>query len=131
MVHDCAMAILRDGDAVLMCHRHPDREWMPDVWDFPGGHVETLETPQHALARELAEELGAIIEAPSRPPDEVLEFAEESVRLSIWFIDYSGPIENRCPDEHDGLRWVSLDDATKLELADARYAALIDRALHP
>jgi 8-oxo-dGTP pyrophosphatase MutT (NUDIX family) len=34
------MAILRDHNIVLMCHRHPDREWAPDVWDFPGGHIE-------------------------------------------------------------------------------------------
>jgi 8-oxo-dGTP diphosphatase len=122
------MAILRDGDTVLMCHRHPERAWIPNVWDFPGGHVHEGEGPPQALVRELAEELGVIIEAPSRPPDVLLELAEESVRLSVWFIDYSGPIENRCPDEHDELRWVSLDTATKLDLADAQYPALIERA---
>ena len=64
VLHDCAMAILRAGDSVLMCHRHPAREWFPDVWDFPGGHVEPDETPQQALVRELDEELGVTIAAP-------------------------------------------------------------------
>jgi mutator protein MutT len=123
------MAILRDGDTVLMCHRQPDREWVPNVWDFPGGHVEDHETPQQALTRELEEELGVTIDAPSRPADEVLTFEDESVRLSIWFIDYSGPIENRCPEEHDDVRWVSLDAATELDLADAAYIPLLQRAL--
>jgi 8-oxo-dGTP diphosphatase len=130
VVHDCVMAILRDGDTVVMCHRHPDREWVPNVWDFPGGHVEDQETPQQALARELAEELGVIVDAPSRPADEVLTFEEQSVRLSVWFIDYSGPIENRCPEEHDDVRWVALDVASQLELADAAYVPLLRRALH-
>jgi 8-oxo-dGTP diphosphatase len=129
VLHDCAMAILRDGDTVLMCHRHPDREWVPNVWDFPGGHVEDHETPQQALARELEEELGVTIDAPSRPADEVLSFDDESVRLSVWFIDYGGPIENRCPEEHDDVRWVSLDAATELDLADAEYILLLQRAL--
>jgi 8-oxo-dGTP diphosphatase len=129
VLHDCAMAILRDGDTVLMCHRHPDREWVPNVWDFPGGHVEDHETPQQALARELEEELGVTIDAPSRPADEVLSFEDESVRLSVWFIDYGGPIENRCPEEHDDVRWVSLDAATELDLADAEYILLLQRAL--
>jgi mutator protein MutT len=129
VLHDCAMAILRDGDTVLMCHRHPDREWVPNVWDFPGGHVEDHETPQQALARELEEELGVTIDAPSRPADEVLSFEDESVRLSVWFIDYGGPIENRCPEEHDDVRWVSLDVATELGLADAEYIPLLHRAL--
>jgi 8-oxo-dGTP diphosphatase len=129
VLHDCAMAILRDGDTVLMCHRHPDREWVPNVWDFPGGHVEDHETPQQALARELEEEFGVTIDAPSRPADEVLSFEDESVRLSVWFIDYGGPIENRCTEEHDDVRWVSLDVATELDVADAKYIPLLRRAL--
>lgn len=129
MLHDCAMAILRDGDTVLMCHRHPDRAWVPNVWGFPGGHVEDDESPQSALTRELEEELGAIVAVPDRPADEVLSFAADSVRLSVWFIDYSGPIDNRCPEEHDELRWVSVQDASKLDLADAAYVSLIERAL--
>jgi mutator protein MutT len=123
------MAILRDGDAVLLCHRHPDREWVPNVWDFPGGHVEDHETPRQALVRELEEELGVVIAAPSRPADEVLWSDDESIRLSVWFIDYRGPVENRCPEEHDDVRWVSLDVAGELELADPEYISLIRRAL--
>ena len=123
------MAILRDGDSVVMCHRHPDREWVPNVWDFPGGHVEGHESPQQALVRELQEEIGVTIIAPSRPADEVLTFEDESVRLSIWVIDYSGPIENRCSAEHDDVRWVSLEAAKNLDLADAEYIGLIQRAL--
>lgn len=123
------MAILRNDDTVLMCHRHPDREWVPNLWDFPGGHIEAHETPQTALVRELKEELGVTVDAPSRPADEVLEFKTESVRLAVWFIDYNGPIENRCAEEHDEIRWVSIDDAAELDLADAEYISLIQRAL--
>jgi 8-oxo-dGTP diphosphatase len=54
---------------------------------------------------------------------------KESVRLSVWFIDYSGPVENRCPEEHDDVRWVSIEDATRLRLADPAYVSLIRRAL--
>jgi mutator protein MutT len=129
VLHDCAMAILRAGDSVLMCHRHPAREWIPDVWDFPGGHVEPDETPQQALVRELDEELGVTIDAPTAAPDEVLNFEKAAVRLSVWFIDYSGPVENRCPEEHDDVRWVSIEDATRLRLADPAYVSLIRSAL--
>ncbi|MEP6299301.1 MAG: NUDIX domain-containing protein [Ilumatobacter sp.] len=128
MDHECAMAVLRNGKAVLMCHRHPDREWVPDVWDFPGGHVEPGEIVEDALVRELHEELGIVIAAPGRPPDEVMTFDGDSVRLSIWFVDYSGPFENRCPDEHDDVRWMSTEAARSLNLADAEYVALIERA---
>jgi 8-oxo-dGTP diphosphatase len=125
------MAILRRSDSVLMCHRHPDREWVPDVWDFPGGHIAEGETPQEALSRELEEELGINIAVPSRPADAILEFEAESTRLAVWVIDYSGPVENCSPDEHDELRWVSLREATELRLADPTFIPLIERALRP
>ncbi len=125
------MAILRKNGTVLMCHRHPDREWVPNVWDFPGGHIAKDETPQQALARELDEELGVKIAVPSRPADAIFEFETESTRLAVWIIDYSGPVENCSPDEHDELRWVSLTDASKLELADPAYIPLIQTALRP
>ena len=123
------MAILRSGDRVLMCHRSPTRAWMPDVWDFPGGHIEVSETPQQTLARELQEELGVEIEPPDREADAVLEFDDESVRLAVWILDYSGPVENRRPDEHDDLQWVALRDAQHLNLADQSYLGLIELAL--
>jgi hypothetical protein len=47
----------------------------------------------------------------------------------VWFIDYCGPVENRCPDEHDGVRWVSLESATQLALADVSCLPLVPRAL--
>jgi hypothetical protein len=42
---------------------------------------------------------------------------------------YTPVIENRCPEEHDDVRWVSLDVATELDLADAEYIPLLQRAL--
>ena len=75
------------------------------------------------------EELGITIEAPAGAPDLVLNLEEESVRLSVWFIDYSGPVENRCPEEHDDVRWLSIDEAARLSLADPAYVSLIRSAL--
>ena len=123
------MAILRKDQTVLMCHRHPKRDWVPNVWDFPGGHISKDETPQQALCRELDEELGVQIAMPSRPPDAILEFESESTRLQVWIIDYGGRVENCAPHEHDELRWVSFREATGLRLADPGYVSLIDRAL--
>lgn len=123
------MAILRTDDRVLMCHRSPTRRWMPNVWDFPGGHIEATETPPQALARELHEELGIDIDPPDRDPDAVLEFDEASVRLAVWILDATGPVENRCPDEHDELRWTTLREARRLDLADPSYIGLIEQAL--
>ena len=39
-----AALLVRDG-RMLLCHRSAGRRWYPDVWDFPGGHVEGGESP--------------------------------------------------------------------------------------
>ncbi len=46
----------RDG-RVLVQQRPPGRS-MAGLWEFPGGKLEPGETPEAALIRELAEELG-------------------------------------------------------------------------
>ena len=112
---------------MLLGHRSPQREWYPDVWDFPGGHVEEGESPAQALVRELHEELGITVTAPAAPTE---LFVDDDVELDIWVVDeWEGSIENRCPDEHDDLRWVTAAEARGLELADEEYIELIDRLL--
>lgn len=123
------VAVLRQGDRVLLGHRRSDRSWFADVWDFPGGHVEEGETPQEAIARELLEELGVEIDPPAHDADLDLAFPEHSLHLAIWFLDHDGPVENRSPDEHDELRWVTEAEARRLDLADPSYGSIIARAL--
>ena len=50
-------ALVREG-RVLLVHRSPNRRAYPDVWDLPGGHIETDESELGALTREMHEELG-------------------------------------------------------------------------
>jgi len=52
-----AAALILRGDEVLICQRRPDQP-MALKWEFPGGKIESGESPEQALARELNEELG-------------------------------------------------------------------------
>jgi 8-oxo-dGTP diphosphatase len=50
-------AALVDRDGRLLVQQRPDGLAMAGLWEFPGGKVETGETPEAALIRELREEL--------------------------------------------------------------------------
>jgi 8-oxo-dGTP diphosphatase len=121
-------AIIRRGDRLLLCHRHPDRAWYPNVWDLPGGHVERDELPRDALARELYEELGLVLPAPVNRPFETIYEETLSVELTIWLIDCSHEVVNRAPAEHDELRRVARHELQSMPLAHPSYVALLDRA---
>ena len=53
-----AAVLLVDVDNRVLLARRPEGKSMAGLWEFPGGKVETHETPEAALVRELHEELG-------------------------------------------------------------------------
>jgi 8-oxo-dGTP diphosphatase len=53
-----AACALIDVDNRVLLARRPEGKKMAGLWEFPGGKLQPGETPEHALIRELKEELG-------------------------------------------------------------------------
>jgi 8-oxo-dGTP diphosphatase len=53
-----AAVAMVDSDGRVMIAKRPEGKAMAGLWEFPGGKVHDGETPERALVRELAEEVG-------------------------------------------------------------------------
>ncbi|WP_162305857.1 (deoxy)nucleoside triphosphate pyrophosphohydrolase [Oleisolibacter albus] len=53
-----AAVALVDADGRVLLAQRPPGKSMAGLWEFPGGKLQPGETPEAALVRELAEELG-------------------------------------------------------------------------
>jgi 8-oxo-dGTP diphosphatase len=112
-----AAALILRGEEVLICQRRPDQP-MALKWEFPGGKIESGETPEQALARELDEELG--IDADIGPLVTHTRHTYRSggaVDLQFFAVHaFRGEVTNRI--FHD-VRWIPLRDLTSYDFLAA------------
>jgi 8-oxo-dGTP diphosphatase len=101
---EVAVAVLIREDGRVLLAKRPVGKVYAGWWEFPGGKVEQGEAAAHALARELAEELG-IAGVDRAYPWITREFTypHASVRLKFFRVLAWGG-EPRAL-EHEGLSW--------------------------
>ena len=134
MPHHVVAGALVGPQGVLLVHRHPDRRYYPDCWDFPGGHIEPGESAANALARELREEIGVDATITGAPALRVVEkgTADDGLVLQLWIVtNWGGEPANLATDEHDELQWADAHVVPALDLARPSYLAFLAEALRP
>ena len=78
-----AVGVLTDAQGRILIARRPAKLHQGGLWEFPGGKVEAGEARLEALARELKEELGVLLEA-SEPLLEVRhDYGDRKVFLDV------------------------------------------------
>lgn len=120
-----AAAALIDTDGrVLICQR-PVGKQLAGLWEFPGGKVETGETPEACLIRELDEELGIQVTNACLAPFVFASHGYESFHLLMPLYlcrRWSGFVTAK---EHKALAWVKPNDLRNYPMppADAPLVA--------
>jgi len=128
-------AALYDGDRLLAARRSAPPE-LAGRWELPGGKVEEGESPEHALVRELREELGVAAEALRRIPGEWP--LRSPYVLQAWTARLlpGSPAPEPLQD-HDELRWLTPDELWGVHWLDQDVEAVRSLAarggagLHP
>ena len=119
-VIDVAAALVFRG-GLLLITRRPHGKHLAGLWEFPGGKLAPGESWEHALARELLEEVDLRI-APGRLYEEVVHaYPEKTVRLRFFVCTAHDGGEPR-PIECEAVAWVGREGLARHEFppADAR-----------
>ena len=115
----CAV-IRNDKNEIFCCKRGPGRA-LEGYWEFPGGKVESNETHEETIIREIKEELKSVIEPIRYIGVSNYEYAALEKPFSITMYAYeckliSGELELT---EHTEKKWVKDADLDKVNFAPA------------
>ncbi len=103
-----AVGVIKDKTGnVLISLRH-DKAHQGGLWEFPGGKVESGETVEQALARELKEELDISVGDLSPLIQIKHQYTDLNVLLDVWTVSsFSGQAKG-C--EGQEIKWVSQNE---------------------
>ena len=109
-------AIIITGNKVLIAQRAPG-ENLAGKWELPGGKIESGETPQECLKREIREELDVDIEVLDFFGESIYTYHSGTIKLmAFWCKWISGDFTLKV---HSNLAWVNRHELDLYDFAPA------------
>ena len=100
---DVAVGVLVNPQGEFLLTSRPEGKVYAGYWEFPGGKLEAGESVEHALRRELHEELGIEIGTVHPWQVEIVDYEHARVRLHFCKVfEWRGAFEMR---ERQAMAW--------------------------
>ena len=109
-----ASVALVDADGRVLVQQRPEGKSWAGWWEFPGGKIKDAETPEAAVVRELAEELGLDITESCLAPFTFTSYAYDDFHLLMLLYLCRVWRGTPQPREAQTLRWIRPLDLGRL-----------------
>jgi 8-oxo-dGTP diphosphatase len=111
-----AAAILRENGRVLICQRKRNSRYELK-WEFPGGKIESGESVQDCVKRELREELAITVDTIGSMKTLVNQYDDGGVfEVTYCFVlRFTGRPVNNAFEE---IRWVTLTELQSMDILE-------------
>ena len=119
--------IIKDGDKIFATQRGYGE--FKDGWEFPGGKMETGETPQQALARELKEELAIDVNVGNFLCTVDYDYPTFHLTMHCFYCSVIGGELTLL--EHEAAKWLKTTELHSVNWlpADVEVVAALERNL--
>lgn len=106
--------IKRADGKILVLKRSEHDDHKPNVWETPGGGMDTEESPQEALKREIIEETDLSVTVTK--PFNVFTFKKDTgeFKVGITFICEHQNGEVVLSSEHSEFRWIEAEEFAQM-----------------
>ena len=105
-VVEVAVGVLIQANGQFLLTSRPPGKVYEGYWEFPGGKLETGESVEQALRRELLEEIGVVIGAVHPWKVEMVDYPHALVRLNFCKVfDWTGNLQMH---EGQSFAWQAL-----------------------
>ena len=115
MIEVTAAIICQDGK-FLICQR-PKGKNCEFFWEFPGGKIESGETGEECIVREIQEELDVTLCVLRKLTDVVYEYPDKTVHLHFYIteIEHGEPTRK----EHHAIAWITKEELRNYQFCPA------------
>ena len=113
-----SIVLINEVNEILLSKR-PKNKHLEGYWEFPGGKIETNESPEKALIREIKEELNIDINNKCIAPLSFSEFDYKEFQLLLLLYVCRRWEGNPIPMEDNELKWVKPNMLRKYKMPPA------------
>lgn len=105
-------AIIQDDTKHIFATQRGYGEWK-GWWEFPGGKIETGETPEEALVREIHEELSANIRVDEFFCTVDYEYSDFHLTMHCYLCSLTSEVLHL--NEHEAARWITKKELDRIK----------------